>query len=174
MSKTACWATNESFDCAWVYFGYGSGYDMTFMYHKGVQLSKEGLRILLMYDYPLHEMQLLTWEGVSWQEQMKDSYIHIEHPEAESWFAFAKEVAGSYAKQYPEKYFERHRGFEWWTTPWHYEVKDINLEHFKAINRVKEICESAWRNQKVADKFWFDTTKYPNECLVEWNSIDGN
>ena len=49
MSTTACWATNKSFDCAWVYYGYGSRHDM--MISPGFWLSLEGICILAEYDY---------------------------------------------------------------------------------------------------------------------------
>lgn len=49
MSTTACWATNKSFDCAWVYYGYGSRHDM--IRSSGFWLSLEGICILAEYDY---------------------------------------------------------------------------------------------------------------------------
>jgi hypothetical protein len=48
---TACWGTNASFDCAWVYFGYGSRYDMIGDYHKGWWVSLDALKVLVKYDY---------------------------------------------------------------------------------------------------------------------------
>ena len=51
MSTTACWGTNASFDCAWVYFGYGSRYDMIGDYHKGWWVSLDALKVLVKYDY---------------------------------------------------------------------------------------------------------------------------
>lgn len=54
MSKTACWGLNNTFDCAWIIFGYGSRWDMlSGVYEKGFWLSKEALKIFLYYDYPL-------------------------------------------------------------------------------------------------------------------------
>lgn len=49
---TACWGTNASFDCAWVYFGYGSRYDMINDYKLGWWLSLDALKVLVKYDYP--------------------------------------------------------------------------------------------------------------------------
>lgn len=46
---TACWATNEEFDCAWVFYGYGSRHDM--MHSPGFWLSLKGILILAEYDY---------------------------------------------------------------------------------------------------------------------------
>lgn len=51
MSTTACWATNEDFDCAWVYFGYGSCHDM--MCSPGYWISLRGLCAIAEYDYDL-------------------------------------------------------------------------------------------------------------------------
>lgn len=51
MSTSACWGTNASFDCAWVYFGYGSRYDMINDYHKGWWVSLDALKVLVKYDY---------------------------------------------------------------------------------------------------------------------------
>jgi hypothetical protein len=50
---TACWGTNASFDCGWVYFGYGSRYDMICDYHKGWWVSLDALKVLVKYDYQL-------------------------------------------------------------------------------------------------------------------------
>lgn len=46
---TACWATNEEFDCAWAYFGYGSRHDM--MRSPGYWISLKGLCAIAEYDY---------------------------------------------------------------------------------------------------------------------------
>jgi hypothetical protein len=58
MSTTACWATNEDFDCAKVYFGYGSRFDM--MNSPGYWLSLRGLCAIAEYDYP-YDMYCLNY-----------------------------------------------------------------------------------------------------------------
>lgn len=60
---TACWATNEDFDCAWVYYGYGSRHDM--MHSPGFWLSLKGILILAEYDYEYitHEVHLKTYDN---------------------------------------------------------------------------------------------------------------
>ena len=62
MSKTACWGTNSSFDCAWVRFGYGSRYDMIRDYPKGWWLSLDAIKVLVKYDLPF----------------IPDNHIHME------------------------------------------------------------------------------------------------
>lgn len=55
---TACWATNEDFDCAWVNFGYGSQWDLSKLW-----LSLRGLLALAEYDYhfdPLWQFSMFS------------------------------------------------------------------------------------------------------------------
>jgi hypothetical protein len=65
MSQTACWANETDFDCAYVTFGYGSRYDSSCRYKKGWQLSLNGLKYILQYDYPLHVVHYHNWESLT-------------------------------------------------------------------------------------------------------------
>lgn len=108
-STTACWATNEDFDCAWVYYGYGSRHDM--ISSCGYWLSLKGILALAEYDYALsknagvgldkrnHEDRILAeklgldmeddwysipediFESLPLEKQMELSAIRIKHPE---------------------------------------------------------------------------------------------
>lgn len=56
--ETKCWAYGDTEDCAWVYFGYGSRWDMIGPnYKKGLFLSLRALKMFLYYDYELKDMR---------------------------------------------------------------------------------------------------------------------
>src|SRR5580765_6325370 len=51
MNKIACWATNSlDVDVAWLYYGYGSRYDLTTQTY-GYWVSLEGAKCLAKYDF---------------------------------------------------------------------------------------------------------------------------
>ena len=166
MSKTACWGTNESFDCARVYFGYGSRYDLTFWYKDGIQVSLEALKVMLRYDYPLKEQCLSTWDGVSLKEQMKDSYIHIIHPEWESWFNACKEYAGTYLKENHDKFWNSRWNY-YSDIPWEEQIMQLNLEHFKLIRRVHCIDTAATQNIPEKKQHPFLSCRVTDEELAD-------
>lgn len=60
-----CWAFGDTEDCAWVYFGYGSRWDMIGPnYKKGLLLSLRALKMFLYYDYPLHQSRSVDEEDI--------------------------------------------------------------------------------------------------------------
>lgn len=76
-----CWAFGDTEDCAWVYFGYGSRWDMIGPnYKKGLLLSFRAIKIFLYYDYPLHQSRCIDEEDIKKLgiDFLPDTFSHNE------------------------------------------------------------------------------------------------
>ena len=78
---TACWATNKDFDCAWVYYGYGSRHDM--MRSPGYWLSLPGLLILAEYDYEYKTHNVYLRTDKPEEAILIDKLGIVTHPEGD-------------------------------------------------------------------------------------------
>lgn len=90
MSMSACWGSNSvETDCAWIYFGYGSCYDL----HK-FWVNLETAKALARRDYKqnghMYEVSDEDWNNASLRIKHITSAWYIEHPKGEEeshrWF----------------------------------------------------------------------------------------
>lgn len=111
MGTTACWGTNESFDCEWISFGYGSRQDTTMLW-----LSLEAYLALSRLD----DLPMRNYFGDMTDEEFaaaspfraytfsSDHFPYTDLNKALDWFGQAREVRQYYEK-YPEKVEEKAR-----------------------------------------------------------------
>jgi len=131
--STACWGTNNCFDCAWITFGYGSRWDMIGDTNpQGFWLSLEALKVFLIYDLPAgqhlpydEESEVYSlppsnenkmwyteeeWAKLDPRYRARYNGFHISHPEGEmkslEWFIEAEKVCGQYRLANPDRKFE--------------------------------------------------------------------
>ena len=139
MSKTACWGFNNTFDCTWCWFGYGSRWDMVMgNYHKGWWLGKDALKLLLYYDYPIqyNDDDFGKWKSVNWELPLFD--------EEE-----LKEVSGGFMRdnlEYKEIIDTEFLGLRNSYTlkyPTIGAIKKINKQHWNVIDRIHMMDRNA-------------------------------
>ena len=150
MSKTACWGFNNTFDCTWCWFGYGSRWDMvTGNYHKGWWLGKDALKLLLYYDYPIryNDDDFGKWKSVNWELPIFD--------EEE-----LKEISGGFLRENPgykeiiDTEFLGMRNIYTLKYPSMEGIKKINKQHWDVIDRIHMMDSNAYiQSNKTSTPF---------------------
>lgn len=109
MGTTACWGTNESFDCEWISFGYGSRNDTCQLWLSlDAYLALSRLDDLPMGDYignsTLEEFQ--KYSPFRAYTFSSDQFVYADIDKALNWFEKARKSRQYYIKN-PEKIEEK-------------------------------------------------------------------
>lgn len=109
MGTTACWGTNESFDCEWISFGYGSRNDTSQLWLSlDAYLALSRLDDLPMGDYiensTIEEFQ--KYSPFRAYTFSSDQFVYADIDKALNWFEKARKSRQYYIKN-PEKIEEK-------------------------------------------------------------------
>lgn len=166
MSKTACWGFNNTFECTWVRFGYGSRWDMVMdNYHKGWWLGKAALKLILYYDYPIqyNEDDFGKWKSVNWLDPI------FEEEEL-------KEVSGGFMRDNPDysEFVYNRFGSYYLKIPSVEKIKKINIDHWKVIDRVLMMDYNAYmQSSKTSTPFGSMSKEDWESCMATDEDLEG-
>lgn len=111
MGTTACWGTNDSFDCEWISFGYGSRQDTTMLWLSlEAYLALSRLDDLPMRNYfgDLSDEEYESASPFKAYTYSSDHFHYTDLDKALDWFGQARK-ARQYYERHPEKVEEKAR-----------------------------------------------------------------
>jgi hypothetical protein len=154
-AEVRCWMHNNIEECTWVSFGYGSRWDMIDGFYRGFWLCEEAIKLFLYYDFHNTKETIKVYKSISFSSKKFQRKLSkfLEH--SGGFMRDNKGYTFDYEYNETDKCLLPYPPLE--------EIKNINLEHYKYINRVYQINDILDKNSHLTN------TPLGTMKKIDWN-----